>query len=98
MILHIDGREVVTIAAFHEALIRCGKFPDHYGANLMALSDSLTGDVERPFSVIWDYHEYSKRFMPKPAFDRIVETMQKVQQRDAEVKKNKEHIFTLTLK
>lgn len=46
---HID-----TPSRFYAELARQLEFPSHFGHNLDALWDILTGDVEGPLEIVWE--------------------------------------------
>lgn len=52
----IQGRRVCSLADLYETLGRQLGFPDHFGANLDALYDVLTGDVPGPIEIVWRDH------------------------------------------
>lgn len=47
-------RDVRTLARFYDEMARQLAFPAHFGRNLDALWDVLTGEVEGPFEIIWE--------------------------------------------
>lgn len=49
----LDGNTLDSLAAVHEALARDLGFPAHYGGNLDALWDVLTGDLPGPAEISW---------------------------------------------
>ena len=44
--------ECPTIEAVYDVLVRALRFPAHFGRNLDALYDTLTGDVPGPFEIL----------------------------------------------
>lgn len=46
--------DVRTLAQFYDELALQLAFPTHFGRNLDALWDVLTGGVEGPFEIIWE--------------------------------------------
>jgi ribonuclease inhibitor len=52
-----DSLHVENIEELHRALARRLGFPGHYGMNLDALYDCLSGEIALPLRVIWkNYH------------------------------------------
>jgi len=81
MLKELEGNEIRSEAAFHAAIAAALSFPDHYGENLDALWDVLTGDVERPVVLVWKNAETSRAALASK-FEAIVELMRKVEQQD----------------
>jgi len=52
----IDGSTIFTSPDLHEALSRALGFPDHYGKNLDALYDCLTGISEGTHLQLRNWH------------------------------------------
>ncbi len=48
----LDFSEIKTAAGMHQVIARVCGFPEHYGANLDALWDCLSGDIETPAEFI----------------------------------------------
>ncbi len=53
--------------------------PAHFGRNLDALWDSLTGDLEGPVEIIWRDHAAARRHLGADTFDRLVATLRQVE-------------------
>mgnify|MGYP001605926305 FL=1 len=47
-------RDIRTLAGFYDELARQLAFPAHFGRNLDALWDVLTGEVAGPFEIVWE--------------------------------------------
>ena len=47
-------RDIRTLAQFYDELARQLAFPPHFGRNLDALWDVLTGEVAGPFEIVWE--------------------------------------------
>lgn len=47
--LVVDFTEIKKIEDFYQRLEDANLLPDHFGFNLDALNDVITGDLERPF-------------------------------------------------
>lgn len=82
MILELNGNEILSEKDFHKALKSCEKFPSHYGENLDALWDSLTGDVTPPFKILWKNSKISRAHIAR--FDTLVKIMREVEKQDLE--------------
>ncbi|WP_323791836.1 barstar family protein [Nocardioides sp.] len=50
---HLDGAQVLTVGALHEALAEALGFPDYYGRNLDALADCLSDQPDAQV-LLWD--------------------------------------------
>jgi ribonuclease inhibitor len=79
----IDGRKVKTRDQFHAAIKRQLTLPEHYGRNLDALWDCLTGDVPRPVSIEWVHSEVSREHLGE-YFDQIRKLFEELKEQDAE--------------
>jgi len=53
-------RDIRTLAQLYDELARQLDFPAHFGRNLDALWDVLSGDVEGPFEIVWEGAEQAK--------------------------------------
>ena len=56
----IDGRRIRTLAELYAAMAGPLGFPAHFGGNLDALHDVLTGDVPGPVEIVWRDHRLSE--------------------------------------
>jgi len=63
--IRINGERVSSLEDFYDELSRNLPLPEHFGRNLDALWDSLTGDVEGPFEIIWKHSALSRKRMGK---------------------------------
>lgn len=81
MLKEIEGEKIRSEAEFHKEIAAVLDLPGHYGANLDALWDVLTGDVERPVVLIWKNADASQAALGDK-FNSIVELMQKVERQD----------------
>ncbi|MGW7381975.1 barstar family protein [Streptomyces sp. NPDC054794] len=82
MRVEIDGAEIRSEADLHELLSRALDFGPYYGANLSALWDRLSTDVERPVEIVWTNSELSKAAMGGAEFERIRDVLLRVQLQD----------------
>ena len=46
--------DIQTLAQFYDELARQLAFPPHFGRNLDALWDVLTGEVAGPIEIVWE--------------------------------------------
>ena len=51
-----DSEHIENMDQLHTELARCLDFPDHYGQNLDALYDCLSGEIELPVKLIWVHY------------------------------------------
>lgn len=63
--------DICSLARFYDELARQLDFPPHFGRNLDALWDVLTGDVEGPFEIVWEDAEQARSHLGKD-YDRLV--------------------------
>lgn len=82
MRIEIDGSSIRSVDEFHEFLSRALNFGSHYGANLSALWDRLSTDVERPVEIVWKNSESSKNSLGPVEFEKIRTLLQRVQMQD----------------
>ncbi len=71
----IRGKEIGSHADFHAALARSLRLPRHYGRNLDALWDLLTGDLPGPVELVWRDAARSRERMGAKAHDRLVQLL-----------------------
>jgi ribonuclease inhibitor len=62
-----DSSHVESIDQLHSDLARKLNFPDYYGANLDALYDCLSGEIELPMTIIWKNYHMTKSKLGKDA-------------------------------
>lgn len=70
----VEGRAVTGIDLAWEALATILDLPPHFGRNLDALHDCLTGDVPGPIAIEWRDAAASRAAIGV-AFDRLRETI-----------------------
>jgi len=63
----INGEQVVTIEQFYDTLEKQLQLPTHFGRNLDALWDVLTGDVAGPVEIVWENAGLSRTRMGEMA-------------------------------
>lgn len=73
--VRIDGAAVTSLAEAWELLARALELPEHFGRNLDALHDCLTGDVPGPLVVEWRNSARTEATLG-PDFGRIRATME----------------------
>lgn len=84
MNIEFDGKSILSEGSFHDALAEALDFGPYYGANLDALWDTLSIDVERPVRLVWINSSASKAVMGA-SFDRIVDVLRRVEAEDIEL-------------
>lgn len=52
--------DIRSLAQLYDELARQLDFPAHFGRNLDALWDVLTGNVEGPFEIVWEGAEQAR--------------------------------------
>ncbi|GAA2508112.1 MULTISPECIES: barstar family protein [Streptomyces] len=78
----IEGAAVRTVSDLHGFLSRALDFGPYYGANLSALWDRLTTDVERPVELVWKDAGLSRAALGEATFDQIRDLLLRVQEQD----------------
>ena len=81
MLKTLEGRTIRSENDFHLAIAAALEFPGYYGKNLDALWDVMTGDVERPITLIWRDSQESRQVLGE-RFDVIVGILRRVEQQD----------------
>jgi len=76
--VELRGRDFKSKDALHDILKNKLELPEHYGANLDALWDCLTGWVDLPLQVEWKDFSMSQRFLGEYA-DRLLETFKQAE-------------------
>jgi ribonuclease inhibitor len=92
----INGAQIRDVAALHRLLAEKLDFGPYYGANLSALWDRLSTDVERPIDIVWQDANISRQRFGPEAFDAIVAVMQRAA--DWDVNQGFADKLTLTLR
>lgn len=82
MRVEIDGARIRSVSDLHEALSEALDFGPHYGANLSALWDRLSTDVERPVEVVWKESALSRAALGEREFEKIRDLLLRVQLQD----------------
>ncbi|MCE5182811.1 MAG: barstar family protein [Betaproteobacteria bacterium] len=70
-------RNIHTLAEFYDDLARQLVFPPHFGRNLDALWDVLTGEVGGPFEIIWKDTDFAQEGLGAD-FDRLIALLDEV--------------------
>ncbi len=68
----LQGKKIDSREAFYAAVARGLRLPGHFGRNLDALWDALTGDVAGPVEIVWKDADASRRSMGARAQDPLV--------------------------
>ena len=91
----LDGSKIENEQDFHKLMSKLLDFCPYYGANLEALRDRLSNDVERPVTIIWINSEQSKQYLGE-CFNRIIQIFEQSKQQD--IKFNWDEKFDYILK
>lgn len=94
MIIEIDGSSIRCEQDIHEFLSRSLDFGPYYGANMSALWDRLSTDVERPLKIIWSRSSESRAEMGDEQFQKIRDLLLRVQEQDESLRLSER--FTVT--
>ncbi|GGH52246.1 putative ribonuclease inhibitor YrdF [Paenibacillus silvae] len=78
-IIEIDGRQLHSREALHQFLQEKLQLGEHYGRNLDALWDALTGEVQMPLTIHWSFLDSTREMIGEYA-DQIIEVMREAQQ------------------
>ncbi|NED16423.1 barnase inhibitor [Streptomyces sp. SID9124] len=82
MRVEINGVEIRSQADLHRVLAGPLGFGPYYGANLAALWDRLTVDVERPVEIIWRHASVSRALMGEEHFIQVRDLLEAVAEQD----------------
>jgi len=78
----LRGEDIRSEQDLHRILADKLDFGPYYGANLAALWDRLTTDVERPVRLIWENAASSRAAMGDALFAKITQLLRDVEQQD----------------
>ncbi|PYE47976.1 barstar family protein [Paenibacillus barcinonensis] len=78
-IIEIDGRQLHSREALHQLLQDKLQLGEHYGCNLDALWDALTGEVRMPLTIHWSFLDTTRELLGDYA-DQVVEVMHEAEQ------------------
>lgn len=79
----------------HRVLSEKLDFGPYYGANLAALWDRLTTDVERPVRLIWKDAASSRAALGEDLFAKIIKLFRDVEQQDRDF--GRSEVFTFAI-
>ncbi|MEB3057291.1 barstar family protein [Bacillus pseudomycoides] len=79
-IIQLDGRKFTSKEVLHKILKEKLDLPNYYGENADALWDCLTGWIDTPVTIEWEFFEESKKMLGSYA-DLILETFQDAQEK-----------------
>ncbi|AIK35350.1 barstar (plasmid) [Bacillus pseudomycoides] len=82
-IIQLDGRKFTSKEVLHKILKEKLDLPNYYGENADALWDCLTGWIDTPVTIEWEFFEESKKMLGSYA-DLILETFQDAQEKMTE--------------
>ncbi|WP_353856192.1 barstar family protein [Bacillus sp. Bos-x628] len=88
-LVRLNGKACISQEDLHEQLKATLHLPDHYGKNLDALWDCLTGEIELPVQLIWEDFLVSKEYLGEYA-----DTLQKLF-KEAEMELRGQFQFTI---
>jgi ribonuclease inhibitor len=69
-----DSLHVESIGELHRELSRRLGFPGHYGMNLDALYDCLSGEIPLPLRIIWKNYHLTRRKVGRDA-EKVLKVM-----------------------
>lgn len=69
-----DSLHVESIGELHRELARNLGFPKHYGMNLDALYDCLSGEIALPLRIIWKNYHVTRSKLGRDAV-KVLEVM-----------------------
>ena len=76
----LDGATIADAAALHARLAELLELPEHYGANLDALWDALTGYIALPLTIRWlDYEATCQRLGSEPC-ERLLQVLREAEE------------------
>ncbi|QSY50599.1 MULTISPECIES: barstar family protein [Streptomyces] len=78
----IDGNSIHSVADLHAFLAGALDFGPYYGANLSALWDRLSTDVERPVEIVWRDSAASRQALGEAEFGKIRDVLMRAQSQD----------------
>lgn len=73
-IVELDGSAIKSEKDFHDQISRILEFPSHYGRNLDALWDCLSGEINTDIRLVWKSHADCKKALGTK-FDDIVKIL-----------------------
>ncbi|WP_043593102.1 barstar family protein [Chromobacterium haemolyticum] len=79
--IFLDGEGIKAESDFHRIISEKLEMGSYYGANLDALWDRLSNDIERPVSLVWVNSEQSRQYLGE-VFDKIVGVLERVKEQD----------------
>ncbi|KAA8783603.1 ribonuclease inhibitor [Paenibacillus sp. 4624] len=78
-IIQIDGRYLLNRESLHQWLQDKLQLDEHYGHNLDALWDALTGEANMPLTIRWSHFDISREKLGDYA-DQVVDLMREAEQ------------------
>ncbi|WP_128101828.1 barstar family protein [Paenibacillus sp. DCT19] len=78
-IIQIDGEQLSARDELHDMLQAQLELGEHYGRNLDALWDCLTGEVSMPLTIQWFHFEKSRQVLGGYA-DQVIDLMREVEE------------------
>lgn len=74
----LNGRLIHSLNDLYDQLSSRLSLPSHFGRNLDALWDVLSGDVEGPFKIVWKRAAESKKSMGRD-FNRVLKLLKELE-------------------
>jgi len=71
----LDGKKIGSRDDFYDELARRLRLPGHFGRNLDALWDALTGDLAGPVEIVWKEAGRSRARMGAKEQDGLVKVL-----------------------
>lgn len=91
----LQGDAIKSESDLHRILSEKLDFGPYYGANLAALWDRLTTDVERPVRLIWKNAASSRAAMDETLFAKIIQLFRDVEQQDRDFGRSEAFTFSI---
>ncbi|WP_051710575.1 barstar family protein [Andreprevotia chitinilytica] len=67
--------EVRTLDDIYDQLTRQLPFPEHFGRNLDALYDVLTGELEGPLAIVWHDAPHALELLGEEDFEAVLDVL-----------------------
>lgn len=78
-------QHITSLEQFYDEITRQLHLPAHFGRNLDALYDSLSGDVSGPFEIVWRDTELSRSKLGADVYATLLEILQSVAEERGDV-------------
>lgn len=74
----VNGQVIHSLDDLYDRLASGLSLPAHFGRNLDALWDVLSGDVAGPFEIVWKHADESKKLMGRD-YSRIIKLLKELE-------------------